>query len=97
MYQPTHGEILQRISAVEAALETRIQQTETHRREVNTALTSVMATLKVIGEVVEKIEAKVYAYDILKARMIGMLGAAALAAAALWWMIGDKIEKFVKG
>ena len=38
------------------------------------------------------IEAKVMAYDLLKARMIGVISTGGLAIAAAWYWLHDKIE-----
>lgn len=54
----------------------------------------------ILGDLAQ-IKAKVMAYDLLKAKVLGGISVAVVtigaAFAAFWWAVGDKIAHFVRG
>ena len=93
-HQPTHldlshvlEQVLTKLGAVEAKVEANGEAAREGFERVDKRL--------------EVIEAKVHAYDLLKARLIAAASAAAVAIsaafAAFWWLIGDKISHLLKG
>jgi hypothetical protein len=92
--QPTHldlshvlEQVLTKLGAVEAKVEANGEQAREGFERVDKRL--------------EVIEAKVHAYDLLKARVLAGVSVATVtigaAFAAFWWAVGDKIAHFVRG
>jgi hypothetical protein len=92
--QPTHldlshvlEQVLTKLGAVEAKVEANGEQAREGFERVDKRL--------------EVIEAKVHAYDLLKARVLAGVSVATVtigaAFAAFWWAVGDKIAHLLKG
>ena len=109
--QASHNDIMREVGATSQQVENLEVRADRHddrldaiqaKVDDNGRLTS--ATLDLLQEMREDIaaiKAKVLAYDLLKARIIGgvsvavTLGGAFLAA--MWWALGEKVAHFFKG
>ena len=60
--------------------------------EVKVDVEASSRQISLVGERLKAIEAKVLAYDLLKARLIGMATVSAGAIVAAWYWLHDKIE-----
>lgn len=101
--QPTHGEIMARVDALAARVDglaalaaQHDTESSAYRAEVRAYFQNITSTLRVMGEAVEKMEQKVFAYDLLRARVVGMIGAGVVLIGvmftAFWWAFHSKIE-----
>ncbi len=94
--QPSHREIMARVDGLSALLAQHEIDSTAYRTEVRQALSNIANSVKVIGESVENMEDKVFAYDLLKARIAGMIAAGVLLIstmlAGFWWAFHSKIE-----
>jgi len=93
-HQPTHLDLshdLERLFTKLGAVETKVEAIGEAARD----------GFERVDKRLEVIEAKVHAYDLLKARLVAGASAAAVAIgsafAAFWWLIGDKIAHLLKG
>ena len=93
-HQPTHldlshvlEQVLTKLGAVEAKVEANGEAAREGFERVDKRL--------------EVIEAKVHAYDLLKARVLAGVSVAVVtigaAFAAFWWAVGDRIAHLIKG
>jgi hypothetical protein len=109
--QPTHADIYREVGAVSQQVENLEVRAEAHSERIRAVEDAVKANghtshtvLEVLSELradVAEIKAKVLAYDLLKARVLGGISVAVVAIsaafAAFWWAVGDKIAHFVRG
>ena len=78
MTQPSHADLQSDILVL-------LERVEANGRQAREGFAAVDKRLSAI-------EQRVMAYDLLKARLVGVLSAATLAIAAAWYWLGDKIE-----
>lgn len=78
MTQPSHADLQSDIATLLERVEANGKQAHDGFAAVNTRLAAI--------------EARVMAYDILKARLIGMATVSAATLAAAWYWFADKIE-----
>lgn len=109
--QASHNDIMREVGATSQQvenLEVRADRTDDRltaiqaKVDANGALTAeAFSLLKEMRDDIAAIKAKVLAYDLLKARVIGgvsvaiTLGSAFIAA--LWWALGERIAHLFKG
>ncbi len=102
--QPTHREIITRVEGLAdliahhaALLAQHDTDSTAYRAEVRAYFQSITSTLNVMGEAIEKMEQKVWAYDLLRARVAGMIAAGVILiggmCATFWWAFHTKIEQ----
>lgn len=109
--QASHNDIMREVGATSQQvenLEIRADRTDDRLGAIqakvddNGRLTAeAFDLLKEIRDDITAIKAKVLAYDLLKARIIGGVSVAVTLGgafvAALWWAVGDRIAHLLKG
>lgn len=78
MTQPSHADLQSDILVL-------LERVEANGRASRESFASVDKRLSAI-------EARIMAYDLLKARVVGIISAGTLAIAAAWYWLHDKIE-----
>ena len=105
--QASHNDIMREVGAMSQQVENLEIRADRHderfaaiqaKVDDNGRLTAdAINLLKELREDTAAIKAKVLAYDLLKARVIGAAMAAAVAWAAFWTLTGGKITAFFNG
>jgi len=92
--QPSHREIITRVEGLADLLAQHTQESHDYRAEVRDAMSRIAGSIREVAENVERIEDKVLAYDRMRDRIFGAVGAAAVLIAAIWWLVKDKLATF---
>lgn len=89
--RPTHDDIIRRVEANGAHAAEIFHAVNARLGDIFQIIENLEVTTDRIDARVEKVEAKVLKYDLMGARIVGALGAFAVAASALWWLVKDKV------
>jgi hypothetical protein len=95
--RPTHEDIIRQVEASTARTNELFHHLNARLGDLFQLAENLEVTIQRIDGRVEKVEAKVLKYDLMGARIMGAVGAFAVAASAIWWLIHEKIEQLLKG
>lgn len=90
--QPSHADLREDLRHLIGRIDGLVSQVASVDSKVEDNGQNAATQFDVVNSRLEVIEGKVLAYDLLKARVLGAIAAAAVAISALWWAFHAKIE-----